>query len=115
MIKPLESLCVDFLLKHLDRDEIEDEDEEGSMFFTTFQFCIDYAADERLMEKCMTILRDWDSWDYLTDLIWGENGEVDESFLKISQKCLIRFLDVDFPDAKEIDLFDAVSFRVFVS
>ena len=48
------------------------------------------------------------------ELILEEDGEVAESFLKINQKCLIRFLDVDFPNVREIYLFDAVSFCVFV-
>ena len=58
----------------------------------------------------MPILRsDW------RELIWGDDGEVEESFLKISQKCLFRLLDANLPNAQEIDLFDAVSFYVSVS
>ena len=74
MIKPLEVLCVDFLLEHLDQDN----EGNNSMFFIIFQFCIDCSVDKRLMEKCMTIIR-----NYWSDLIWGE--ETRESFLKISQ------------------------------
>ena len=99
MIKPLEVFCVDFLLEHLDRDK--------DVFFTIFQFCVDCSVDKRLMEKCITILRT--DWNYLMELTWREDGEVEESFLKISQKCLVRFLDVDFPYAQEIDLFNLVS------
>ena len=111
MIKPLEALCVNSLLKDLDRDEIEDE--EASMFFakkffTIFQFCVDCSVDKRLMEKCGKIIRS--EWG---ELIWGD-GKVRESFLKISQKCLIRFLDNDFLNARdeEICLFSAVCFYV---
>ena len=107
MIKPLEALCVNFLL-----DFLENQDNDLSMFFTIFQFCTDCSADKRLIEKCMRILRS--DWDYLMELILEEDGEVAQSFLKINQKCLIRFLDVDFSNAREIDLFDAVSFCVFV-
>ena len=109
MIKPLEALCVNFLL-----DFLENQDNDLSMFFTIFQFCTDCSADKRLMEKCMWILRN--DWGYLMELILEEDGEVAESFLKINQKCLIRLLDldVDFPDVREIDLFDAVSFCFFV-
>ena len=107
MIIPLEALCINFLL-----DYLENRDYDSAMFFTIFQFCVDCSVDKRLMEKCITILRT--DWDYLMELTWREDGEVEESFLKISQKCLIRFLDVDFPYAQEIDLFDLVSFCAFV-
>ena len=101
MIKPLEAFCVNFLL-----DYLENQDYDPAMFLTIFQFCVDCSIDNRLPEKCMTILRA-DS----IKLIW-ENGKVRESFRKISQKCLTRFLDFSY--AEEIYLFDAVSFCVFV-
>ena len=101
MIKPLEAFCINFLL-----DLLENQNYYPSMFFTIFQFCIDCVVDKRLMEKCMTILR-----NNSTKLIW-ENGKVRESFRKISQKCLTRFLDFSY--AEEIYLFNAVSFYVFV-
>ena len=101
MIKPLEVLCVDFLLEHLGRVK----EGNNSMFFTIFQFCIDCSVDKRLMEKCTTIIRS--DWGYL---IWAKEGGIRESFLKISQKCLIRFLSVDLLGVPEEDLFDAVCF-----
>ena len=101
MVKPLEVFCVSFLL-----DYLEKQDYDPSMFFTIFQFCVDCSIDKRLSEKCMTILRA----DSIKLIL--ENGKVRESFRKISQKCLTRFLDFSY--AKEIYLFDAVSFRVFV-
>ena len=101
MIKPLKALCVDFLLEHLDQDD--------SMFFAIFQLCVDCSVDKRLIEKCMTILRRDRS-----NLIWGEDGEVKESFLKISHKCLVYLLKDDFLEAREEDLFKAVCFYVFV-
>ena len=100
MIKPLEALCINFLL-----DYLENQNFDSAMFFTIFQFCVDCSIDKRLMEKCTTIVRS--NWG---ELIWGEDEEVEESFLKISQKCLVCFLDVDLPYAQEIDLFDAVRF-----
>ena len=113
MIKPLEDLCINFLLDYLQNQKYDLQNQKyDPMFFTIFQFCVDCSVDKRLMEKCITIIRD--DWDYLMEFLWREDGEVDESFLKISQKCLILLLEVDFPDAQEIDLFDYVSFCVFV-
>ena len=107
MIKPLEVLCVDFLLEQLDREK----EGNSAMFFTIFQFCIDCSVDKRLMEKCTTIIRS--DWGYL---IWAKEGGIRESFLKISQKCLIHFLCCDFlcDRKEEMNLFDAVCFYVFV-
>ena len=100
LIKPLEAFCVNFLLKHLE--------EHDSNFFAIFQFCVDCDVDKRLMEKCMTKLRD-------DPLIWWYLAK-DESFLKINHKCLMLILEVDFileDEAREIDLFNAVCFCLF--
>ena len=97
LIKPLEAFCVNFLL--------EDLEEDDSNLFTILQFCVDCEVDKRLMEKCMTMLRDrpW-IWRFLTD---------DESFLKINHKCLMLLLEDDFLNAREIDLFNTVCFCLF--
>ena len=99
LIKPLEAFCVNFLLEHLAIDD--------SNFFTIFQFCVDCEVDKRLIEKCMTMLRDickpW-TWRFLAD---------DESFLKINRNCLMLLLEDDSLKAREIDLFNAVCFCLF--
>ena len=98
LIKPLEALCVNFLLEHINRQNV----------FKIFQFCVDAEVDKRLMEKCMTLLRDNPRiWWFLTK---------DESFLKINHKCLMLILEVDFileDEAREITLFNAVCFCLF--
>ena len=47
IIKPLETICVNSLLKHVNQQNV----------FTIFQFCIDCEVDKRLMEKSLMILR----------------------------------------------------------
>ena len=93
MIRPLEAHCVNFLLENIDCENI----------FTIFQFCVDCDVDKRLMEKCLTILRDthWTTSDFK------------ESFLKLSHKCLSLFLEDDFLDAIEVYLFNAVRFFMY--
>ena len=56
MIRPLESYCIDFLVENINRKNA----------FTILQFCVDCEVDKRLMEKCMTILRDthWTQKDF---------------------------------------------------
>ena len=90
MIRPLESHCIDFLVENINRKNA----------FTILQFCVDCEVDKRLMEKCMTILRDthWTQKDF------------DESFLKLSYKSLCLFIEDDFLKAEEIELFNAVCF-----
>ena len=79
LIKPLEALCVNFLLEHINRQNV----------FTILQFCADCEVDKRLMEKCsMKLLRD-------NPLIWWYLAK-DESFLKINHKCFMLILEVDF-------------------
>ena len=95
LIKPLETLCVDFLLKYINRQNV----------FTILQFCSDCEIDKRLMENCMTLLRD-------NPRIWWLLSK-DESFLKINHKCLMLLLEDDFLKAREIDLFNAVCFCLF--
>lgn len=99
MIRPLEAICVNFLLEQLDGQNYD-----PATLFAIFRLCVDWSVDKRLMEKCMTILR-----RNLNCLI-KENGEVEQAFLKISQECLIHLLEDDFLEAREVDLFKAVCF-----
>ena len=98
LIKPLEAFCVNLLLEHLEEDD--------SNLFTILQFCVDCEVDKRLMEKCMTMLRD-------NPPIWGFLPLRSKSFLKINHKCLMLLLDDDFLEAQEIALFNAVCFCLF--
>ena len=87
MIKPLESLCVNFLMNNLNAANV----------FTILQFCIDCEADKRLMDDCKEFLR-----------AKTEDAIKDASFLTISQKCLHLLLEQDFLNISETVIFEAV-------
>lgn len=95
MIKPLEALCVDFLLKIID----------NANMLAIFQFCVDCTADERLMAKCMEILRTR-TWSVLHSKYFRRS--------KISHKCLMALLEDDLLSGTEIRLFESVCFLFFL-
>ena len=94
MIKPLEALCVDFLLKIIDIANM----------LAIFQFFVDCTADERLMAKCMEILRTR-TWSVLHSKCFRKS--------KISHKCLMALLEDDLLSGSEIRLFESVCFLLF--
>ena len=94
MIKPLEALCVNFLLKHINQQNV----------FTIFQFCADCEVDKLLMEKSLSILRT--EWG-------GAKWTFNESILKINYKCLTFLLEDEFLEIPEIKLFNEVCFFLF--
>ena len=89
MIKPLESICVDFLADSLSTTNV----------FSLLQFCSDFEVDKKLQEKCMEFLRT------NTDAVLG-----DELFPAISHKLLTLLLEDDSLNVAEIQLFKAVCF-----
>ena len=93
MIKPLETLCVNFLLKHINQQNV----------FTIFQFCTDCEVDKLLMEKSLSILRT--EWG-------GAKWTFNESILKINYKCLTFLLEDEFLEIPEIKLFNEVCFFI---
>lgn len=89
MIKPLEHLCISYLLNNLNAENAS----------TIFQFCTDYQIDEWLEANLMEFIRDH------TEAVLKA-----ESFPKISHECLTLLLELDSLNVTEVHLFEAVYF-----
>ena len=92
MIKPLESLCIDYLLNNLNVENV----------FTVLQFCIDCDTDKRLMTECKKFIQN------KTEVVIKA-----ESFTKISSKCLSLLMEQNSLNITEVRLFEAVCFSLF--
>lgn len=82
---------MDYLLRKLDADNV----------FELIQYCIDFEADKKLMEKCKQFLQ-----------FNTENALKTKSFNDISAKCLKVLLEQDCISVPEVDLFKAVLFTI---
>lgn len=89
MIKPLESLCINYLLETLNVENV----------LTIFQFCIDCATDRQLMVECKELIQN------RTEAVLKT-----ESFPKISNKCLMVLLRENSLNISEVHLFEVVCF-----
>ena len=90
MIKPLESLCVDYLLNNINAANV----------FTILQFAFDCAtADAQLMDQCKKFLQS------KTELALQA-----ECFPNISHNCLTFLLKQSILNTSELHLFEAVCF-----
>ena len=90
MIKPLESLCVDYLLNNINAANV----------FTILQFTFDCAtADAQLMDQCKKFLQS------KTELALQA-----ECFPYISHNCLTFLLKQSILNTSEVHLFNAVCF-----
>lgn len=90
MLKPLESLCVDYLLSNINAANV----------FTILQFTFDCAtADAQLMDQCKKFLQS------KTELALQV-----ECFPNISHNCLTFLLKQSILNTSELHLFEAVCF-----
>lgn len=87
MIRPLEFICVNYLLDNLN----------GENVFTILQLCIDCDIDLRLMDECKGFIRS------NTDSVLKS-----EHFPSISHECLVVLLEQDSLNVAEVQLFEAV-------
>lgn len=89
MINPLKSSCVDNLLENLNIENV----------MPVLQYCLNRDVDERLVQKCRSILR--------SNI---DNVLKPEFIPTMNVECLTFLLEDDGLIVKETDLFNAVCF-----
>ena len=94
LIRPLESICIDYLVDNLNAENA----------LTIIQFCIDCDTDSRLLDGCLGFIQ-------------GKTESVlkAESFSKISHECLILLLKQKALNIAEVRLFEAVCFYIYLT